>query len=167
MAHLLIVEANSRRAESMQWMLDFAMYEADFVPDGDSAIHYLKQNLLPDALIANVVTPGVDGFHLCRKIRQTPEFARLPVILITEQDSAAGIENLVRRAGAAGLIERPLQRDQFLSEVDRAILMSSVQDNPLAKASALEETAFLRDYNAWLSQMAHQAIHKLENVSAE
>lgn len=165
MARLLVVEENQDRAEAIELMLGFAQHEVDHVPDGTTALAYLKNGILPDGVIANVITDGVDGFHLCRAIKLEPTWAQLPVILINEPSDDHSDEALSRRAGAATLLRRPLQRDQLLEEVDRALLMAAVQTNPLAKANPTEETAFLRDYNAWLSRRLYQTTRKFGETS--
>jgi len=168
MARLLIVEENSHHADTILLMLRFAMHEADMVGDGDTALAYLKNGILPDVIIANTLMPGLDGFSLSRKVKLTPEWAAIPVILIAETDTHwAEVENLAMRAGAAALLCRPLERTTLLGEVDRALLMGTVQDNPLARQNPAEENAFLRDHSRWLAQVAYAAIQQQAQLATE
>lgn len=166
MTHLLIIEDNARIAQSIQLMLDFAMFTAEFISDGKQALETLQKNslMLPDAIVANIIMPEMDGFHFCRSVKQTSALANIPIILIAPADSEPGDENLAKRAGASGYLRKPIERDAFLAEVDRVVLMASVQANPLAKPIAQEEGYFLRDYNAWLTQMVHKATEKSDTL---
>lgn len=166
MTHLLIIEDNVRVAQAIQLMLDFAMYTADFVQDGQKALEALQNasSALPDVIVANVIMPGMDGFHICRVLKQTPELAHLPVILVGPADAEPGDESLAKRAGAAGFLRKPLERDAFLGEVDRVMLLAPVQANPLAKPLPQEEGIFLRDYNVWLTRMMVKIMHQAETA---
>ncbi len=156
MTHLLIIENNARVVQAIQLMLDFAMYTADFVPDGKTGLDHLEKNSPPEVVVANIIMPEMDGFHFCRTVKQNPNYAQVPVILIASSDNEAGDESLAKRAGAAGYLRKPLERENFLAEVDRVMLVGSMMTNPLAKPTPQEELYFLRDYNAWLSRMLHK-----------
>lgn len=169
MTHLLIIENNARVVQAIQLMLDFAMYTADFVPDGKTGLDHLEKNPLPEVVVANIIMPEMDGFHFCRTVKQNPNYAQVPVILIASSDNEAGDESLAKRAGAAGYLRKPLERENFLAEVDRVMLVGSMMTNPLAKPTPQEELYFLRDYNAWLSRMLHKTAsqtHTLQEAVA-
>jgi signal transduction histidine kinase len=166
MANILIVEENPDRAEAIERMLRFAAHQTQVIPNGLAALQFLEDGNMPDALIANILMGGIDGFQLCRTIKLSDEWAQIPIILLSEADSLAGDDKLARRAGAVGFLRRPLQRDALLESVDAALLTASVQDNPLTKYNPAEETAFLRDYTAWLSQMLYYTKHQLDQTTA-
>lgn len=63
-------------------------YEVTTATDGRSALD-LVEATRPDAVVLDVVMPELNGFQVCRRIKQDPALAGIPVILLTGKDSAA------------------------------------------------------------------------------
>ncbi len=164
MAKLLIVEPDADRFAALRPMLDFAGHTAEMVPDASSALDYLTHQPAPEAILSNLLLQGGDGFALCRDIKRQAVWASIPVLLVAEPDSDPADENLARRAGASGVLRRPFQRDMLLAEIDRAMLMASVQENPLQTPNPAEEIAFLRDHNQWLGRMLYRTHRSLQRT---
>lgn len=164
MAQLLIVEQNPRDYQSMRAMMDFAAHQAEVVQTGQEALEILNSGSLVEAVIANLVMPGLDGLMLCRTIKLNPQLAHVPVLLLAPSYAENG-ENLARRAGASVLLRKPLQRDQLLAEIDRAILMASVQG--ALTTNPQEEMAFLRDYNQWLTRLLSHTSSQLDHAQTD
>ena len=126
MSCFLVIEENSHRAEAMQLLLEFAAHECVIVQTSDEAMAYLQNEdenqSPPDGIIANLIMHGVDGFHLTRTIKQEDAWEQLPIILIADANSLDGDASLAKRAGATLLARRPLQREQFLAEIDKALM---------------------------------------------
>jgi signal transduction histidine kinase len=167
MSLFLVIEENPHRAEAMQLLLEFAAHECVVVQNSDEAMDYLQNEDQLDGIIANLIMQSMDGFHLARSIKLEEAWAQMPVILIAEANSIEGDASLAKRAGATTLARRPLQREQFLAEIDEALMKGPLQANPLTKNNPVEETSFLRDYNSWLSRMMYQSTRKLETTSGE
>ncbi|NJL95641.1 MAG: response regulator [Anaerolineae bacterium] len=160
MATIFLIEDNPADFHTIHPMLSFAGHTVEHHIHAQDALAALEQGSgLPDVLISNLIMPGLDGFLLARQVKQTPELAAIPVILLAPPGTESGDEGLARRAGAVGLLRKPLVRDHLLSEIDRAVLSASVQANPLSRQTATEELSYLRDYNQWLSRMM-QRMHR-------
>jgi signal transduction histidine kinase/DNA-binding response OmpR family regulator len=61
-------------------------YRVVAADDGESGLRAVR-SLLPDVVVSDVMMPGLDGFGLCRAIRQDPETAFIAVILLTARAS--------------------------------------------------------------------------------
>lgn len=166
MPRLLIVEENPDRAEAIRLMLNFAMYDSDVVEDGHKALAYLENGILPDVILANLICGGLDGLRLTRMVKSNAAWAYLPVLLIGEANSDALAEELARRCGAL-FLHRPFQRDQFLADIDQAMLLGPVQENPLARPHPQEEVTFLRDYTTWLTNTLYHAHSQWEHTQQD
>ena len=166
MAQLLVIEDDNERAETLKFIMEFAMHEINVVVDGNAAIQYLKSaDPLPEGIIANVIQHGLDGLQLCRIIRATRAWQLIPVLLIGSPTNDTRDENLASRAGAAAFIRRPFHRDDLLNEIDRTLLMGGLHNDMPMTYSANEEIAFLRDYNRWLADQLYHAASQLETTS--
>jgi DNA-binding response OmpR family regulator len=77
-------------------------------------------SLKPDIILLDVIMPGMDGFEVCRRIRQTSGISEVPVVMVTELDDKdsriRGIE-----AGADDFISKPFNREELQARV-RSIL---------------------------------------------
>jgi len=74
-------------------------------------------------MLLDVRMPGMSGYEVCRKIRQDPEFADLPVIMVTAlslaEERIAGIE-----AGATDFISKPFNKKELLARVRSCLAMA-------------------------------------------
>ena len=82
---VLIVEDDLRMATALRRALHGDGIVADVIGTGDEAICVARANAF-DALVLDVMLPGLDGFETCRKLRA--EGVWTPVIMLTARDAA-------------------------------------------------------------------------------
>jgi two-component system cell cycle response regulator len=80
-----------------------------------------------DLALLDVVMPGMDGYELCRKIKQDPSKREMPVVMLTSRsspfDRARGV-----LAGCNSYLTKPITWDDFRAALDRALLKSVRND---------------------------------------
>ena len=119
---ILIVEDSPTQRQRLRHILDregFAVLEAG---SGEEALDLLCRER-PDLVISDIMMPGMDGYALCRRIKEIPELDGLPVILVT---FLSEIRDVVRglEAGADNFIMKPYAPDFLLSRVRRTLSVS-------------------------------------------
>ena len=75
----------------------------------------LVRKLNPDAVVADVMMPGMDGYEVCHRLKQDPRSATIPVVLLTarkELDDA-----LIESSGAAGVLFKPFEPDELAARI--------------------------------------------------
>jgi DNA-binding response OmpR family regulator len=143
MPTLLVVDDS---ADLRAWIREhfshrFRVYEAG---DGADGIALAREHL-PDMVISDVMMPGVDGFALCRALRENPETDFLPIVLLTAQaESERRIEGLEQ--GADDYLTKPFAMRELEARVDNLIALrrrlrerfaSGVADVPPAREIAM------------------------------
>ncbi len=90
----------------------------DIVMDGDAALRYLKNEgeyadrPRPDLIMLDFKMPGESGFEVLRRIRQTPGFELVPVVLCSGLVSPADVRKAYE-LGANGVIHKPGDLKEF------------------------------------------------------
>ena len=76
----------------------------------------MAQKEKPDLMILDVMLPGLDGFEVCNRLRNEPETAKLPIMMLSAKgqdvDRATGL-----RMGADEYLGKPIDRDLLISTV--------------------------------------------------
>lgn len=103
---LLIVEDHKSLAENLFEYLGEEQYELDFAADGLTASHLVATHSY-DLIILDVMLPGIDGFTLCRRIREDLG-SSVPILLLTARDSIED-KTIGFSAGADDYLVKPFQ----------------------------------------------------------
>ncbi|HEX2991926.1 MAG TPA: response regulator [Anaerolineales bacterium] len=116
-ATILYVEDNPDNRTLVRRILlseDYAMLEAVNAFD---ALNILKDNR-PDLILMDINMPDMDGYTLTAKIRAMPGFERIPILALTA-NVMRGDKEKTLEAGCDGYIQKPLDIDQLIREVER------------------------------------------------
>lgn len=116
-ATILYVEDNPDNRTLVRRILlseDYAMLEAVNAFD---ALNILKDNR-PDLILMDINMPDMDGYTLTAKIRALPGFERIPILALTA-NVMRGDKEKTLEAGCDGYIQKPLDIDQLIREIER------------------------------------------------
>jgi len=117
MARILIADDSPTSTELVRRALAPMGHEISTASDGEEAHHSL-QHSPPDMVILDVVMPKLNGFELCRAIREDPRFAGLPIIVVSamdrESDRYWGLKQ-----GADAYLTKPFSREELQEAVNR------------------------------------------------
>jgi DNA-binding response OmpR family regulator len=112
---LLVVDDNSDLLELLRLAFKEAGYSVATAANGLEALKKMRL-LAPDLIVLDLVLPELDGFAVCETLRRDPNFAAVPVIVLTGLTSEftryAGLE-----VGANECVLKPVTPDQLLARV--------------------------------------------------
>jgi two-component system response regulator MprA len=114
---ILVVEDERPVRDALERVLRTAGYEVEVAEDGDAALTALSATT-PDALVLDVVLPGLDGLEVCRRLRAAGQ--QVPVLMVTALDAVAdrvaGLD-----AGADDYLVKPFSIEELRARM-RALL---------------------------------------------
>jgi two-component system response regulator MprA len=120
---VLVVDDERAVRESLRRALELEGYEIELAADGQEALYRLESDAQPDALVLDVLMPGVDGLEVARTIRRSGN--RLPILMLTArtqvEDRVEGLD-----AGADDYLTKPFALEELLARL-RALLRRTAE----------------------------------------
>jgi DNA-binding response OmpR family regulator len=87
----------------------------------------------PDVLLLDLMMPDIEGFEVAAQLRAKPEFAHLPIVIITARIDPESRKRAIK-AGATVYLTKPLKMPEVLAEVERVLRAPPEQPSPPAKS---------------------------------
>ncbi len=116
---ILVVEDTKSFRTYLTDLLSDAGFQVIAAKDGVEAMEHLVRGC-PDLVIADVLMPRMDGFELCRKIKDRSDIASVPVILMTQVFTQVHHEKEAREMqGADDYITKPFEPDDLFDRIHR------------------------------------------------
>jgi CheY-like chemotaxis protein len=117
--NVLIVDDEPNIVLSLKFLISQQGYEVRTAGSGEEALQALREQV-PDLILLDVMMPKPDGYEVCQKIRATPEWKNIPVIMLTAK--GRDVERQKGFAmGADDYITKPFATHELVSKV-RAML---------------------------------------------
>ena len=123
---ILLVEDDPDQMALGQLRLKLAGYRVRTVERAKHLSRTLREDRRPDLVLLDVMLPDGDGFDLLAKLRASPEFATLPVVMLTAKTELADIHRGLA-LGADGYITKPYSKTQLAEVMSRVLKHRTVQ----------------------------------------
>jgi CheY-like chemotaxis protein len=114
---LLIVDDDPQLLRITQMLFDLEGYHVVVAKSGEQALEILTQ-LMPSAILLDVMMPGVDGLEVCRRVRADKRLKDIPIAVFTAADRR---EDELVKAGANAFIVKPYSIDGLRDTVRELI----------------------------------------------
>lgn len=114
-ATVLVVDDDAAGSEQLQAFLESAGHRVIRANDGASALRLLSADQV-DLVLCNALLPDMDGFEVCRAIKQAPATRDIPVVILTSTSDDIQRERALQ-AGADDLAVKPIERAMVLAVV--------------------------------------------------
>ncbi|WAC71731.1 response regulator [Roseateles sp. SL47] len=118
MKKVLVVDDHADIRRLIRLTLDFEDFEVREAADGPQALAVLD-SWTPDAILIDVMMPGMDGITLCRTIRQQSHTQEIPVLFLSARGHAKDTDEGLK-AGASAYLVKPFSPLQLIQELSRA-----------------------------------------------
>jgi CheY-like chemotaxis protein len=149
-ALVLVIEDDPAAVRLLRTYLEDAGHTVEASADGESGIAAARR-LTPDAIVLDVLLPGIDGWEVMRRLKADAELRDIPVVVVTVVDE----RNVAMNLGAADYFLKPVRRDALLARLgtytfttkvkQRTVRVLVIDDDPAASElvrQALEPEGF-------------------------
>lgn len=133
---ILIVDDDENIAELISLYMTKECFETKIVYDGESALQ-VANSFQPDLILLDLMLPGIDGYQVCREIRQK---SQTPIIILSAKgevfDKVLGLE-----LGADDYMEKPFDTKELVARV-KAVLRRYKAAAPTPEASNVKQVSY-------------------------
>ncbi len=153
---VLVVDDLPQNVRLLDAVLSPRGFKVVGVNSGEDALATMREEP-PDIVLLDILMPDMDGYEVCRRIRQDPATAFLPVVMITasgEQEKLRAIE-----AGADDFVTKPFDQSELLARVRSLIRVKRYHDTIEA------QTAELQAWNRELEERVQAQVLELDRVN--
>jgi len=135
-SRILVVDDTPANLSLMCQSLGIAGYRAMVATSGEVALD-LAERFAPDMILLDVTMPGLDGFAVCRRLKQQEATRAIPVIFLTARDETADLLEGFR-AGGVDYVTKPFQKEEVLVRIQTHLEKAGLVRALRAKNEALE-----------------------------
>ncbi len=112
---ILLVEDSITQAMRLKYVLETEGFHVEHTSNGVEALAFLEHTS-PDLIISDVMMPKMNGFELCRKIRENPAHKDTPIMLVTTLSDPTDVIRALE-AGADNFTTKPYNEDALISRI--------------------------------------------------
>lgn len=125
-ATLLVVDDIASNIESVQLLLDHCALKILTAENGENAIEIIRQTR-PDIILLDLRMPGMDGFEVARRIKENPEWARIPIIAFTA--SVFSKEKIISSGLFDAMVFKPVSKIEIVNTIKQFIPFTVVESD--------------------------------------
>lgn len=145
---ILIVDDEERNLKLIGLLLSKDKLDYETARSGKEALEKLVA-YRPDLVLLDVMMPEMDGFQVCKQIREMKEFARIPIVMVTAlEDRSSRLAGLI--AGANDFLNKPVDGVELMLRVKNLLKVKEFEDflsnhNKILEEQVAEKTRKLKD----------------------
>ncbi|GAB6094399.1 response regulator [Desulfatiferula olefinivorans] len=137
MPTLLIVDDNPNNVQLVKAILSLRGYRLRIAKTGMEALESVNLTL-PDLIILDIMMPGMDGFEVCRHLKDSPATRDIPIVFLTAKSH---IDDIMKgfELGAVDYITKPFSANELLARVEIHLKLKFSQDKVIQQKNELNE----------------------------
>ncbi len=150
LGRVLVVDDDPQNILLAKTVINWMGCDVETAGNGAECLEQVQQSP-PDLILLDVMMPDIDGFQVCRRLKDDKDFRHIPIVLLTaldsSQDRVAGAE-----AGADDFISKPFNRQELTARVKSLLRVKRLHDQEVeylrevarltTAAAAVEEGSF-------------------------
>jgi len=141
-SRILIADDNEQNCELLEAYLVSSHYEIEMAFDGQATLDKVEE-FSPDIILLDIMMPRMSGYEVCKQLKDTPETAGIPILMVTALNEMGDIEKAVN-AGCDDFLTKPVNRLELTTRVKsllRVRHLMNERDRLLAYLADVDESA--------------------------
>lgn len=119
---ILIADDNENIREALAYLLEDEGFTLSLAKDGVDALQKVKE-IRPDILLLDIMMPEINGYDVCRAIKNDPELSKTYIIMLTAKGQAAEQER-GKDVGANEYIVKPFSPLEILNRIKHILMIN-------------------------------------------
>lgn len=119
MAKILLVDDDPYMMDILTAILTSEGYEIEPAGDGEEALQKIA-DVKPDVIVTDVMLPKLDGWKLCKKVKENPETKMIPILIMTAKGEQMS-ELMSYESGADAYISKPFQNKDLVNSIKQLL----------------------------------------------
>ncbi|NWG47248.1 MAG: PleD family two-component system response regulator [Alphaproteobacteria bacterium] len=125
-ARVMVVDDVPANVKLLEAQLTAEYFEVVSAYRGEDALRMVPVEK-PDIILLDVMMPGMDGFEVCRRLKQSPETAHIPVVMVTALDQTSDrVQGL--EAGADDFLTKPVDEMALMARVKSLVRLKMMTE---------------------------------------
>ena len=125
--NILIIEDDKHISKLVNYNLEKAGYECFVVSDGEEGLKILGKHSI-DLIILDIMLPKMDGFEVCRLIKQNPRLKDIPVIMLTAKGEEVDII-VCLELGADDYVVKPFSTRELILRIKAVLKRGKIEES--------------------------------------
>ena len=117
---ILIIEDEEDVVQPVAFRLEMQGFEVLMEPDGELGFQTAVAEL-PDLILLDIMMPGIDGVTLCKILKDRPDTAHIPIIILTAKTTMGDVEKSFA-ARADDYIAKPFEWAELFGKINRCLV---------------------------------------------
>lgn len=127
-ARILLIEDNAQNRYLTKFLLEQRGHEILQAVTGPQGLEMAAEER-PDLILLDIQLPGMDGHAVAHALKSDPQLNDIPIVAVTSYAMVGDREKCLA-AGAEGYIEKPINPESFVTEVERFLLLPHEDSAP-------------------------------------
>jgi len=136
-AKILVVDDEAKNVKLLAALLIPRGYTVVTAANGEEALRQVQQEH-PDLILLDVMMPILDGFEVCKRLKENDETRLIPVVIMTAlgqvEDRIKGIE-----AGADDFLTKPIHRDELMARIRTSLRLKQTIERKVSVLQGVQE----------------------------
>ncbi len=125
---ILLIEDSEQNRYMTTFLLETHGYEVVTAEDGPAGI-LMAAKTQPAIILLDIQLPGMDGYAVAQALRENPSLADTPIVAVTSY-AMLGDRDKALSAGCDGYLEKPINPDTFVAQVESYMPPQATEDLP-------------------------------------